>query len=66
MEFSLRIYDMSLFQWTPYEREGVNGWSMESIVEGLAFRSFLSARSTKIYPISHVGALRECFTITPF
>jgi len=58
MEFFPHIYDMSLFQWTPYEHEDVNGWSMESIVESLVFRSFLSVRSTKIYPISHVGALR--------
>ena len=56
---------MSLFQWTPYEREGVNGWSMESIVEGLVFLSFLSVTLTAIYPISHVGALRACFTNTP-
>jgi hypothetical protein len=42
---------MFLFQWTPYEREGVNGWSMESIVEGLVFLSFLSVTLTAIYPI---------------
>ena len=56
---------MSLFQWTPYEREGVNGWSMESIVENPVPRFFLSAMLTAIYLISHVGALRACFTNTP-
>jgi len=42
---------MSLFQWTPYERAGVNGWSTEFIVGNPVFLSFLSVILTAIYLI---------------
>ena len=37
-----------LYQWTPYERVGVNGLCAGFTVDGLVHRFFLSARLTKI------------------
>ena len=47
-----------LYQWTPYERVGVNGLCAGFTVDGLVHRFFLSARLTAISLIFHVGALR--------
>jgi hypothetical protein len=46
-----------LYQWTPYERVGVNGLCAGFTVDGLVHRFFLSARLTKISLIFLVGAL---------